>query len=848
MHRHLARVRRLSPTRTRRSAGAYRPAVEVLEDRCLLTSYTVTTSLDVLNDTTAGEVTLRDVLTAISTQAVSGNAPAGTASNTVAFAIGTRGSVQTINATTALPVLTHQAFIDGWSQGGANYSGPPLIVLNGAGAGSGASGLELDAGSNGSTVRGLVIRQFGANGIEVNGASGTLITGDYLGTDAAGTAALGNAGDGVLLTNGARANTVGGRGAGAGNVISANGNGVELSGRGTSGNVVLGNLIGTDAHASVSLGNVNDGILIDQGAAANTIGGGAAGAANVLCGSLTTVPSISGSSSGQTGAVFSLGPASISGGIARFDVELAYTDTPSSSMVYLGIDLRANGDGVLAPDDSTGHPDFSAFNFLPSNILDTGWAPLESLFPGEFLYQTPPPPGTVPTSGLLPNATYLVGTLTYDLSKFGIAPDPSLTVSIEHRDTVIGTEQNDDNATFGYVNPTFLSGQQPIETGNATAGIEVRGDGTSGNAILGNLIGTSRSGTAALGHLTEGVLIDGGAAQNTVGGTSSPAANVIAGNDDGITLSDSGTSGNVVVGNRIGTDRKAVADLGNSLAGVLLQNGAASNRVGGTTAGSGNIIAFNGQGVVVGTSASDTGTIHDTILGNNIYGSRGQGIDLGNQAATTNSANPRAFPNDGQNAPAITVLTPTSVSGTLTSVPGTSFRIELFATPIGTRANHAAISLGAIKVTTNAKGTVAFTAAVASIPLGSVVTATATNLATGDTSAFSPVGTQLLLFPNPLVTSGSVPQVTTISAQLISSTRPVTAGRVTFTIVGLPGRVMGKTNANGVVTVQFVVPAGTQPGQYRVVATYLGDDVFPGSKAEDLLTILGGGAGRRWYR
>src|SRR5437868_2746465 len=106
--------------RIRRRAGSPLPRVEALEDRCLLTTYTVNTTNDILGDTNllpanVPEVTLRDVLTAISTQAPSGNAAAGTGSNTVKFAIGAPGSVATINAGTgnvaaALPALTQQVF------------------------------------------------------------------------------------------------------------------------------------------------------------------------------------------------------------------------------------------------------------------------------------------------------------------------------------------------------------------------------------------------------------------------------------------------------------------------------------------------------------------------------------------------------------------------------------------------------------------------------------------------------------------------------------------------------------------------------------------------------------------
>ncbi len=68
---------------------------------------------------------------------------------------------------------------------------------------------------------------------------------------------------GVLIQNGATANTVGGTSSGAANVISGNDNGVYLS-SGTSGNVVMGNLIGTDINGTANLGNSNNGVLIHE--------------------------------------------------------------------------------------------------------------------------------------------------------------------------------------------------------------------------------------------------------------------------------------------------------------------------------------------------------------------------------------------------------------------------------------------------------------------------------------------------------------------------------------------------------------------------------------------------------
>jgi hypothetical protein len=220
--------RLLRPARPTSRRPGFRPRLDALEERCLLTAYTVTTTKDLLGDTTTGELTLRDALTAIHNQAASGNAPAGTANNTIIFAIGTSGSTQTINLTSPLPTLNHQVLLDGLSQGGSSNT-TPLIVLNGAGAGAGANGLDLETGSDASTVRGLVIQGFSADGVLLNGTSNNVVISDNIGTDAAGTTAVGN-GIGVLINGSARSNTVGGATSNTvggapvgGNVISGNG-------------------------------------------------------------------------------------------------------------------------------------------------------------------------------------------------------------------------------------------------------------------------------------------------------------------------------------------------------------------------------------------------------------------------------------------------------------------------------------------------------------------------------------------------------------------------------------------------------------------------------------------------
>src|SRR5439155_12617745 len=118
-----------------------------------------------------------------------------------------------------LPAVTDPVTIDGTTQPG--FAGSPLIELNGSSAGAGVDGLDIRAG--GSTLRGLAINRFSGNGLTLTGGGGDVVAGDYIGTDPTGTTALPNAGSGVFIENSA-GNTIGGTTAGAGNVISGNGN------------------------------------------------------------------------------------------------------------------------------------------------------------------------------------------------------------------------------------------------------------------------------------------------------------------------------------------------------------------------------------------------------------------------------------------------------------------------------------------------------------------------------------------------------------------------------------------------------------------------------------------------
>ncbi len=82
------------------------------------------------------------------------------------------GASQIINLTNALPPILETIIIDGATQPG--FDGSPLVTLDGAAAGAGANGLTLE--TDGCTVRGLVITNFGGSGVRVTQGIGNRIT------------------------------------------------------------------------------------------------------------------------------------------------------------------------------------------------------------------------------------------------------------------------------------------------------------------------------------------------------------------------------------------------------------------------------------------------------------------------------------------------------------------------------------------------------------------------------------------------------------------------------------------------------------------------------------------------
>lgn len=217
-----------------------------------------------------------------------------------------------------------------------------------------------------------VISGNGTGILFTNGASDSLVQGNYIGTDITGSAAVANS-IGISVDLNATNNLIGGTVAGAGNLISGNSIGINV--RFASQNFVQGNLIGTDAAGTGALGNSIDGVRIQADPSfsnetlRNVIGGSTPAAGNIIAfnGSAGVLVSNEGTPPAGRAILNAIRLNSIhdNGGLG---IDLSVT----SSFNPDGVTFNDPGDADLGPNNRQNFPVLTSASTGPGGITVQG--------------------------------------------------------------------------------------------------------------------------------------------------------------------------------------------------------------------------------------------------------------------------------------------------------------------------------------------------------------------------------------------------------------------------------------------------------------------------------------------
>ncbi len=766
--------------------------------------------------------------------------------------------------------------------------GAPHNIIGGSGAGEGN-----------------ILSGNGGNGLLLN-AAGNTVKGNKIGVDETGTTGIPNEYHGIEVN---AANTIGGSNTGDGNVISGNnGSGIYID---TAGGIsVHGNIIGMNATATAAIPNTYFGIEIHS--SNNYIGGSAAGEGNNISGNGSNgVIIYTGTNNSILGNVVSANMGSgvsissagniLKGNIVGMDA----SGTVAMANEPYGIEIYGNGNIIggsastdknivsgntvsgiyLGADNNTVTGNIIGMNAAGTTAAANGYYGVHIDGSNNTIGDTTTGAGNIISGNGFYGITVFTGTgnsvrgnilSTNEASGLNFASDANSAYG-----NIIGMDANGTVAQGNKYAGIEISGsgnhiggstqsQRNLISGNIEYGIIV-GDGT-GNTIKGNYIGTDKSGSTAIANGTCGILINADYTQ--VGGTGAGEGNLVSGN----TVAGVAIFGrhNTLQGNIVGLDATGTTAIGNGEA-IMIQN--ANNIVGGSIAGSRNIISGNNGGAVIiyGTSrdtvqgnyigvditgtaivpnayegvvlhyASNTVTSKNTIAGNgtvgvlvsgnggrniisanSIYDNGGLGIDLGNDGVTQNDAlDTDAGANGLLNFPLITSISQgagsTTISGTYDGSPSATFTIELFsnATIDSSGYGEGKTYIGNTIVNTDAAGHGIFTATVS----GSynIITATATN-SFNSTSEFSGTGPRFAgPAPQSLEACFNAPAKDIKSLLHVSA--PQLGQILTWSVVAPPAHgtltITAATASSGNAN---ITPGGTMT--YEPATAYLGTDSF----------------------
>ncbi len=486
----------------------------------------------------------------------------------------TDSGISVVTDTSAADNLLVQGNLIGTNSSGNVLAASPQLT------GIRVTGSNITIGGTTAATRN-VISGNADQGINIAGSM-NLIEGNYVGTNAAGTAAVPD-GDGVDIT---------GSGNGIqGNLISGNkANGVAIFGAQASGNQVFGNTIGLDLSGVTAIPNQDNGVVVSD-AGRNTIGGLTSPFRNVISGNA------------QDGVL--LFSTTGTGGSVVVGNLIGTTGAGSGAAPNRGAGVLIDGSGMNTIGGLTSTPGTGPGNVISGNAQA-----------GMLIYS---PGATAPavSNSILGN---LIGTDITGMQPLGNLGGGVLVTN-----------------SGGNIIGGAAAGARNIISANAVAGIEISGQLSSNNQVAGNYIGTNIDGSDRPGSpdiptpqpnqppsQPTGVLLVG-VSGNTVGGASftDPSSNLISGNAFGIqilgnpsaqTQSAPAIGSNAILGNKIGTDSTGMLAVPNFEIGVFVQN-SASNAI------SGNLISCNAvAGIDIFGVGSSNNSVSSNVIGGNANG------------------------------------------------------------------------------------------------------------------------------------------------------------------------------------------------------------------------------------
>jgi YVTN family beta-propeller protein len=552
----------------------------------------------------------------------------------IGFNIPGTGGTHTIQPLSALPVITDPVIIDGFTQLGAEKATattPPtlLIELDGINLITDhyTSGLMIHGGS--STIRGLMINRFGDDGIHIQDLGGNVIEGNFIGVDANGLA-KGNY-DGALRIWNSPDNVIGGDLPEQRNVMASDGSHIiQILLPQAANNVIKGNYIGIGPDGDTQLGTSQVGVRIDEQAHENTIG-----PSNVISGNLYAGISIEGQNEPNNNIIGNFigtnanGTAAI--GNQVFGIAIGSNNTEIRGNVISSNGGTEQNPGLLIANGASGNT--VAGNFIGTNAAGT--APLPNSGSGINIGDAPGNTigGPAPEDrNIIVGGIQLAGISTTGNSIQGnyIGPDVTGNASFGlHGGIVIYGEASNNEV-----------GPGNVLSGNSVNAV-VLGSGTSGNSVFGNYIGVNADGTEVLPNGSTNVVIENSSGniiggpnpedRNVISGAAF---------DYGIFITGAASTDNVVTNNYIGTNAAGTEARGNANNGVLIQGGASNNVIGGYNLISGNgFFGVSILGTETTGNQVINNLIGTNINGNALIGNADDGINISDASFTVISGN-----------------------------------------------------------------------------------------------------------------------------------------------------------------------------------------------------------------